>query len=57
MLQTTSYNFSETQTTPELTAGVVKASGVYPRNPPQHAADIEILEGAAELGNAFLHPS
>ena len=56
VLQTTSYNFSAMKTTPELTAGVVKASGVYPKNPAQHAADIEMLEATAELGNAFLHP-
>ena len=31
VLQTTSYNFSATKTTPELTAGVVKASAVYLR--------------------------
>lgn len=56
VLQTTSYNFSATKTTPELTAGVVKASAVYPKNPSQHAADIEMLETTAELGSAFLHP-
>lgn len=43
-LQTTSYNFSGTQTTQEVCVGVVKATGVYPKNPAQHAADLAFLQ-------------
>ena len=43
-LQTTSYNFSGTQTTQEVCVGVVKATGVYPKNPAQHAADLASLQ-------------
>ena len=35
-LQTTSYNFTGTKLTPELCAGVVKASKTYPKNPSWH---------------------
>ncbi len=42
-LQTTSYMFLGSQTTPEVCAGVVKASLVHEKNPVQHAADLEIL--------------
>ena len=55
-LQTTLYNFSETDTTPELCAGVVKASKVYPKNPSQHLADLEMLECSDELRPAFYNP-
>ena len=48
-LLTTSYNFTETKTTPELCAGVVKASKIYPKNPSQHLADLEMLESSDEL--------
>ena len=48
-LQTTSYNFLQTSTTPELCAGIVKAAGVFPKNPGQHSADINMLEGMAEV--------
>ena len=40
ILQTTSYNFTKTKTTTELCAGVVKATGVYPKNPMQHTCDL-----------------
>ena len=43
-LQTTSYMFLRTHTTPEVCVGVVKASLVHEKNPAQHAADLEILE-------------
>ena len=55
-LQTTSYNFTGTHTTPELCAGVVKATGIYPKNPAQHSADIKMLESVSELSQAFLNP-
>ena len=40
-ISVTSYNFSATKTTAEHCAGVVKASGIYPKNPAQHAADLQ----------------
>ena len=43
-LQTTSYMFLGSQTTPEVCAGVVKASLVHEKNPAQHAADLEVLK-------------
>ena len=52
----TSYNFTGTHTTPELCAGVVKATGIYPKNPAQHSADIKMLESVSELSQAFLNP-
>ena len=48
-LQVTSYNFSKTKTTPELCAGIVKASFIYPKNPAQHSGE--------ELKQAFINPS
>ena len=53
-LQVTSYNFSKTKTTPELCGGVVKASFVYPKNPAQHASDLDMLEEMDELRSAFI---
>ena len=57
VLQTTSYNFSPTKTTSEMCAGVVKGSKVYPKNPAQHYADIEMLSNIPDLQSVFLHPS
>ena len=56
-LQVTSYNFSKTKTTPELCAGIVKASFIYPKNPAQHSADLDMLEEREELKRAFVNPS
>ena len=55
-LQTTSYNFARTSTTPELCAGIVKAGGVFPKNPGQYLADKNMLEAKAEVAPAFLNP-
>ena len=55
ILQTTSYNFTGTQTTSEVCVGVVKASGVYPKNPAQHAADIDFLRTQPELQPVFIN--
>ena len=51
-LQVTSYNF----TTGELCAGIVKASGVFPKNPSQHAADLELIKSKLTLLPAFVDP-
>lgn len=57
VLQTTSYNFSKTETTLEVCAGVVKPVGLFPKNPTQHLADLEMLESAPEMKSAFLDPT
>ena len=54
VLQTTSYNFTGTQTTPEFCAGVVKASPLLEKSPAQHAADFAMLSSKPELCGAFL---
>lgn len=56
-LQVTSYNFSKTKTTPELRAGIAKASFIYPKNPAQRSADLDVLEEREELKQAFMNPS
>ena len=53
ILQTTSYNFTKTNTTAEVCAGVVKATGVYPKNPTQHMCDLEMLEKVPEIQPVF----
>ena len=53
VLQTTSYNFSETGTTPELCAGVVKAQPLFTKCPAQHAADLNMSCKQAELKTMF----
>ena len=56
-LQTTSYNFAETPGhTPELCAGIVKASKIYPKNPAQHYADLQMLQNSDEFKIGFLNP-
>ena len=57
ILQTTSYNFTATDTTAEMCAGVVKATGVFPKNPFQHSADLEMLELTPEFKPMFFNPS
>ena len=42
---------------PELCAGVVKGTKIYPKNQTQHYADLEMLSDAAELHPAFTNPS
>lgn len=56
VLQTTSYNFTGTNTTAEICAGIVKPTGVFPKNPAQHSADFELLEKTTEVGPAFINP-
>lgn len=57
LLQTSSYNFSATKTTGELCCGVVKGSGIYPKNAAQHSADLKMLGSVATLQPAFVSPS
>ena len=56
ILQTTNYNLNGTKTTGELCAGIVKAHGIYPINPAQHAADLKMLLKKGELQPAFVNP-
>ncbi len=55
-LQTTSYNFPRTKTTIEICAGVVKAPGLFNKNPAQHLANLEMLEQQDEVCAAFINP-
>ena len=48
-LQTTCYNFPSTGTTVELCAGIVKAPGLFQKNPAQHASDMEMLKKKQEF--------
>ena len=52
-LQTTSYMFLETETTPETCIGVVKAHTVHQKNLAQHASDLEMLEKFDEAKNSL----
>ena len=49
-LQTTSYCFPSTETTLKKAAGIVKAVGLFEKNPSQHAADYEMLTNKRCLG-------
>ena len=53
ILQTTSYNFTGTKTTKEKCAGVVKAAKVFPKNPTQHFADLQMLTEKPEFSTVF----
>lgn len=52
-LQTTSFHFTRTKTTPEICAGVIKAAPIHPKNAGQHAADFEMIKQQEELHAAF----
>lgn len=52
-LQTTSYNFSSTETTAEICAGIVKANPLHEKNPAQHAHDLNEIEKYPEVESAF----
>lgn len=53
-VQTTSYNFTSTETTGSTRVGVVKAPKVHLKNPAQHAAGTEELEKAEQLHPVFV---
>ena len=56
ILQTTSYNFTATETTQEICVGVVKApSSIHPKNPCQHYSDLKMLADKAELKSVFFN--
>ena len=54
-LQTTSYNFTGTDTTPEVCVGVVKASPLHQKNPAQHISDLIMLSNVKELKPLFIN--
>ena len=54
VLQTTSYNFTATDTTYELCAGVVKAAKLFPKNAAQDHADLNMLMKMPEIQPAFV---
>ena len=56
VLQTTSYHFTQTDTTPEVCAGMVKAFPIHYNNPGQHAADFAMLMEKEELHAAYHLP-
>jgi len=37
-----------------MCAGIVKAQGLYPKNPVQHSADLKMLLKATELNPGFI---
>ena len=53
LLQTTSYNFSKTNTTGEVCVGIVKAFSLYQKNPGQQISDLTMLESKEELQSVF----
>lgn len=55
-LQTMSHNFSGTQTTQEVCVGVVKASGLFPKNAAQNSADLAFLQTLPYLSPVFTNP-
>ena len=57
ILQTTSYNFTHTKTTKEMCVGIVKAAKIYPKNPAQHYADLEMMGNIPELAPVFTNSS
>ena len=46
VLQTTSYNFTQTKSTDEICVGVVKANPIHQKNPAQHFSDLGFLKVA-----------
>jgi len=49
ILQTKSYHYLATETTGEVCAGVVKAAGVYPKNPSQHIRYVGRIQHKARV--------
>lgn len=53
LLQTTSYLFEETETTPKTCVGVVKPHIVYEKSPCQHMADLNMLQKKEDISHVF----
>lgn len=45
--------FLDTETTPEVSIGIVKAHKIHPKSPAQHMADLRMLEETPGLGDIF----
>ena len=56
VLQTTSYNFTQSDTTSEVCVGVVKAIPIHKKNPTQHFSDLLMLSARDELQLVFKNP-
>ena len=52
-LQVSSHMFLETETTPEVCIGIVKAHHLYPKSPAQHIADLQMLEENCDFKDLF----
>lgn len=52
-LQVSSYMFLDTETTPEVSVGVVKAHKLHPKSPAQHMADLRMLEETSDFKGIF----
>ncbi|CAH3186929.1 unnamed protein product [Porites lobata] len=55
-LQTTSYNFSGTDSTGEICCGMVKATPLHWKNAAQHFADLKEVEKKDSVRPAFINP-
>ena len=55
-LQTSSYLFMETETTPKMCVGIVKPPVIYDKSPSQHMADLEMINDKEELSSVFQLP-
>lgn len=53
VLQTTSYNFTKTNTTAEVCVGIVKAVPLHHKNPAQHFSDLVMLSETDTLQPVF----
>ena len=53
IIQTTSYNFTRTNTTGEVCVGVVKAPPIHSKNPAEHYSDIQMLSQMEDLLPVF----
>ena len=56
VLQTTSYNFTQSDTTSEVCVGVVKAVPIHKKNPTQHFTDLMMLCDKDDLHMVFKNP-
>lgn len=55
-LQTSSYLFMETETTPKMCVGIVKPPVIYDKSPSQHMADLQMIKDKEELSSVFQLP-
>ena len=53
VLQVSSHMFMSTETTKEVSCGIVKAHAVFEKSPAKHAADLHMLEDTQEFKHIF----